>query len=405
MAPAQVWTMEMVPAQVWTMIVNKVLARELVHGDRPRGEMLIILRLLTINKKIVGLARDAAGRLGLVVIRCTVAQIPRAIRVFEYACELRVVGDVQVQAQVDRESAIASEALFNTGRRFRAFVSEETDNESKMAWLPLLPLLPLLPEGIALDEGCTVVCACSETKLFGTVVENLAKAYGAGWMTDLVIDYLGVREPRNEGAETLRSGFPNLSHFQGGRGLRLTLQQGDFPALFGADGAKFQSTSVTGLKLMWCDLVSVPPMRGFPRLTRLEMMECVFWNAENGDGDVLLSLSDAPVPPIEYLGLVACEGVHDVSQIAGLTKLKTLVMHECRGDYPDFDEAAIVVLKGKLVDEGAGRVLNVDGTGCLCKVVVRRLCIRKAEREAAGLVQCDSDCCGPCDCGECSDCE
>jgi hypothetical protein len=85
------------------------------------------------------------------------------------------------------------------------------------------------------------------------------------------------------------------------------------------------------------------------------------------------------------------------------------VMHECRGDYPDFDEAAIVVLKGKLVDEGGsgggGRVLNVDGTGCLCKVVVRRLGIRKAEREAAGLVQCDSDCCGSCDCGECSDCE
>jgi hypothetical protein len=45
------------------------------------------------------------------------------------------------------------------------------------------------------------------------------------------------------------------------------------------------------------------------------------------------------------------------------------------------------------------------GTGRLCKLLVRRLGIRKAEREATGMVQCDAECCGPCECGECSDCE
>ena len=76
-------------------------------------------------------------------------------------------------------------------------------------------------------------------------------------------------------------------------------------------------------------------------------------------------------------------------------------MHECQGDYPHFDDAASDVLKGKLL---AGE-LNGGGTGRLCKVLVRRLGIRKPEREAAGMVQCDSECCGPCECGECSDCE
>ena len=247
-----------------------------------------------------------------------------------------------------------------------------------------------------------VVCECYETKVFGTVAGNLARNYDAGWMRHLAIDYLGGREHEHG------SGFPDLSVFQGGAGLRVTLEQGDFPALkLDSDAAKFQSTSVKRLELMWCDLVSVPPVSGFPSLARLEMVECMFADV---DGDVLGPLLDAPVPPIEYLGLVGCYEVGDVSPIAALAqrKLKTLVIHECQGgDYPYFDHAATVVLKGKLVDVtvGGGGELNAGGTGCLCKVAVRRLGIRKAEREAVGLVQCSSECCGPCECGECSDCE
>lgn len=76
-------------------------------------------------------------------------------------------------------------------------------------------------------------------------------------------------------------------------------------------------------------------------------------------------------------------------------------MHRSRGGYPDFDEAAGVALKAKLL---SGE-LNADGTGCLCKLVARMLDIRRAERDAARLARCDSECCGPCECGECSDCE
>ena len=253
------------------------------------------------------------------------------------------------------------------------------------------------------DLAVRVLCECYETKTFETVAENLARNYDAGWMTHLVIDYLGERDHEREREHG--SGFPNLSRFQGGAGLRVRLQQGDFEALDFEEAhfRYFRSTSVTWLELMWCDLVRVPPVRGFPNLTRLDVTECVFAEWASADADVLRSLSDAPVPPIEYLGLVGCDGVDDVSPIAvlALTKLKTLVMHECQGDYPHFDDAASDVLKGRLL---AGE-LNGGGTGRLCKVLVRRLGIRKTEREATGMVQCDSGCCGPCECGECSDCE
>ena len=43
--------------------------------------------------------------------------------------------------------------------------------------------------------------------------------------------------------------------------------------------------------------------------------------------------------------------------------------------------------------------LNADGAGCLCKEACRELGIRRAEREAARLVRCDSECCGLCECG------
>ena len=388
------------PSQVWNMIVLKVAARESVDRQRTLGgEVTAILRLLTINKPILSLARAAVALLGRAAIRCTVAQIPRAILAFEHARELRVVGeseDARVQEiqegrvqddQAAIDALIASEALAKTGGRFRMFVSDDTDSASKMRWLPTIPRR----EGP--QSAVMVVCECYE-RAFETVAANLAKCYDAGWMTHLVIDYLGKRD---EGGP-LASGFPPLARFQGGAGLRVTLQRGDFeaPAWQEANLQLFQSTSVTWLELMDSDLVSVPPVRGFPNLKRFDVLECVFPDADTG---VLRPLLHAPAPPIEYLSLVGCDAVDDASPIATLTKLSTLVIQECRGDYPYFDDEAGILLKDRLL---VGE-LNKGGTGCLCKIIVRRLGIRKAEREA--MVQCDSECCWPCDCGECSDCE
>jgi hypothetical protein len=387
------------------MIVLKVAARESVNGQRTRGgEVTALLLLLTVNKATVTLARDAVSLLGRAGIRCTVAQIPHAIGAFGHARELRVVGESEVEDGRDDQAAldalVASEALAKTGGRFRVFVSDVTDSASNMGWLPMLPRREGPEEGAeSAESAAMVVCECYETKTFETAAANLAKNYDAGWMTHLVIDYLGGRD---EGGP-LASGFPTLGRFQGGAGLRVTLQQGDFEALDSQEAnlQHFQSTSVTWLELMYSDSVSVPPVRGFPNLKRLDVIECMFAKWANADADVLRPISDAPVPRIEYLAVVGCDGVDDASPIVALTNLGTLVMHECRGEYPDFGDAAGVLLKNRLL---AGE-LNKSGTGRLCKLLVRRLGIRKAEREAIGLVQCDSECCGPCECGECSDCE
>ena len=396
------------PSQVWSAIVLKVAARGSVNGERQRArgrEVAALLLLLTVNKATVSLARAAVSLLGRAGIRCTVAQIPHAIRAFGHARELRVVGESDGaedgrddQAAID--ALVASDALAKTGGRFRVFVSDVTDTSSKMGWLPMLPRREGPEESAESAESAVmVVCECYKTKTFETVAANLAKNFDAGWMTHLVIDYLGGRD---EGGP-LASGFPTLARFQGGAGLRVTLQQGDFDALDSheANLQHFQSTSVTWLELMYSDAVSVPPVRGFPNLKRLDVIGCVFAKWAHAGADVLRPLSDAPVPPIEYLAVVGCDGVDDASPVAALTNLSTLVMHECRGYYPDFDDAAGVLLKNKTL---AGE-LNKGGTGRLCKLLVRRLGIRKAEREATGMVQCDSECCGPCECGECSDCE
>ncbi len=150
-------------------------------------------------------------------------------------------------------------------------------------------------------------------------------------------------------------------------------------------------------KCRWCEFATLPAVRGFPNLKRLELVECSF---SGEDHAVMRSLGVHPAPPIEHLVVEGCAGV-DVSPIAGLTRLRTLTMHECRDQYPDLDEAASEVMKGKLL---RGEV-NADGRGCLCAVIMRRLNVRRAERALLGLVQCDRECCGPCDCGECSDCE
>jgi hypothetical protein len=352
------------PAHVWTMVASEVHAA----GQTARS----FLRLLTINKPIVCIARAVAGRLGLMV-KCTVAQIPRAVQVFAFARELRVVADPGGTDTAALEAARA--ALERAGPRFRTFLSDDT--ESKMAWLPRLP------DETTAESGYTVVCACSETtRRLGDVAEGLALAVG---MTELVLEYLG--EPDE---------FPNLAPLtHSARGLRVTIQQADFTK--GPSGsASFASAAVTELAFKWCDLALLPPVTGFPNLKKLDVEECVFYDE---GGAVLRTLG--PVPTLEYVRLEGCEGLDDASPIAALPSLKTLVLCHFRVEYPDFDDAAGAALKAKLLS-GA---VNADGTGRMCRVVTRRLDICRAELEAARLARCDSECCGPCECGECSDCE
>ena len=347
-----------VSVQMWTVILRGALT-----GATPVRSACT----LTVNKAIAGLARDVMGRLGLLAhIRCTVDQIPRAIHVFDHARELRVVGGGDVTAAAVLEARAALECA----DRFTTFLSDETDRESNAAWLPRRA--PSGPE-------YTFVCQCSENKWFGDVVDGLARVSGS--MKELVIDYLGERD-----------GLPNLSRITDGS-LRVTIQQADFES---DDGwGSFKSPAVRELVFTFCDLARLPPVAGFTNLVHLELHECMFSGEHE---DALENLAILPVPPIHFLGLEGCEYVGDASLIAVLTALKTLVMHGCR-PFPDFDVAAADVLKAKFL---SGE-LNADGTGRMCKVIGRRLNIRKAEREAARLAQCD--CCGPCDCGECSDCE
>jgi hypothetical protein len=97
---------------------------------------------------------------------------------------------------------------------------------------------------------------------------------------------------------------------------------------------------------------------------------------------------------IEYLRVSRCGGELDGSPIAGLTKLKTLVMTDyTTGKYPEFDEAARNSLHGRLV----GGELNGGGRGLLCKEIARRLQVECC----AGLAMCDEDYCDCC--GDCSD--
>ena len=374
-----------VPVQVWRMIIALVGSNAEGGGGRLRVRDLLML--LAVNKKIVGLAREELVKLRRLRIRCTVGQIPRAIRVFEAATEMRVVGSKTAESA---ESA-ARAALAATGTRFRVLLSDETDTESNMRWLPRrgLSLGQEDLDQLQVEEGqCVVLCDVSE-KQFGEVAENVAGFYRTGRMGELVICYRGARH-----------GLPDLSLFHSDDPvgpLRVTIENGDFDGLDdGPDGPRFRSPAVTELKLLGCDLVRLPPVWGFPNLARLEVVECFF-----NDYDVLSALAYAPVPPIEYLRVARCGGAHDGSPIGGLTKLQTLVMNDCTGEFPDFDEAARLALHGRIV----GGELNAGGKGCLCKVIVRTLQVRKPERESAGLAMCDSDCCLPCDCGGCSDCE
>jgi acetyl-CoA carboxylase biotin carboxyl carrier protein len=220
------------------------------------------------------------------------------------------------------------------------------------------------------------------TRRLGDVAEGLALAAG---MTELVLEYLG--EPDE---------FPNLAPLtETTRGLRVTIQQADFTKGPSAS-ASFASAAVTELAFKWCDLALLPPVTGFPNLKKLDVEECTFYDE---GGAVLRTL--APVPTLEHVRLEGCEGLDDASPIAALPSLKTLVLCHFRVEYPDFDDAAGAALKAKLLS-GA---VNADGTGRMCKVVTRRLDICRAELEAARLARCDSECCGPCECGECSDCE
>ncbi len=365
-----------VPAHVWTMIAVEVHA----EGRRARS----FLRLLTINKQIVGVARAVAARLGLTV-QCTVAQIPRAVQVFEHARALHVVAGGEGNAVLEAARA----ALERAGQRFRAFVCDDTDAPWKMAWLPRHT-----------DSGeyrvlveCSVALSARKRR-FGDVVEGLEPALG---MTELVLEYFGESDT-----------YPNLAPLapHAARGLRVTIQQADFTEgpttrsagrAYRAPSASFASAAVRELAFKGCYLGVLPPLAGFPNLKRLDVVGCAFYGEAAA---VLRALASAQA--LEYLRLERCEGLGDASAIAALPSLKTLVVSHCRAARPEFiDEAARDALKAKLL---SGE-LNADGAGCLCKEACRELGIRRAEREAARLVHCDSECCRLCECGLCSDSE
>ncbi len=361
-----------VPAHVWRMIIASV-------GRSTRGRVKPILMLLTVDKKIVRLAREELVKLGRLMIQCTVAQIPHAISAFATATEMRVVGSKKMKSMESVESD-ASDALAATGTRFRLLVSDETD-ETNMGWLPRK--IPSQEQGEPASRGqseegrCVVVCAVSKRQV-GVVLGNVAEYYRTGRMEELVVCYSGVRHE-----------LPDLSLFDsdGPVGpLRVTIENGDFHGLDdGRDGPKFRSPVVTELKFAGCDLVLLPRVSGFRGLKRLEVVNCHF-----NDYDALRLL---PSAEIEYLRVARCGGELDGSPIAGLTKLRTLVMTDCTGrEFPEFDEPAIVSLHGRLV----GGELNGGGRGLLCKEIARRLQVEGW----AGLAMCDADCyCR----GECND--
>jgi hypothetical protein len=163
----------------------------------------------------------------------------------------------------------------------------------------------------------------------------------------------------------------------------VTIENGDFHGLDdGRDGPKFRSPVVTELAFVGCDLVLLPSVCGFPKLDRLEVVNCRF-----NEYDALRLLPSAH-DQIEYLRVERCGGDLDGSPIAGLTKLKTLVMTDCTtGEFPEFDEPARVSLHGRLV----GGELNGNGRGLLCKEIARRLQVECC----AGLAM-YCYCCGDC---------
>jgi hypothetical protein len=360
--------------------------------------------LLTVNKKIVRLAREELVKLGRLMIQCTVSQIPHAIGAFATATEMRVVGSkttrsmesVESVESVERaerterteraasEASAASDALAATGTRFRLLESDHTD-ESNMGWLPRKKPSQDRGGGGSRDQNdegrCVVVCNVPATRFSGPKVGNVAGFCRTGRMGELVIRHRGLRNHK----------LPDLSLFDsdgvdsdGPVGpLRVTIENGDFHGLDdGRDGPKFRSPVVTELTFTGCDLVCVPCVSGFRGLKRLEVVNCHL-----NDYDALRLL---PSAEIEYLRVERCGGDHDGSPIAGLTKLKTLVMTDyTTGEFPEFDEAARVSLHGRLV----GGELNGGGRGYLCKEIACRLQVECR----AGLAMCDAgycDCCG-----------
>ena len=398
-----------VPAHVWRMIIASV-------GRNASGRARNLLMLLTVNKEIVRLAREELVKLGRLMIQCTVSQIPHAIGAFPTATEMRVVGskttrserNVECAERAERTARAASDALAATGTRFRLIESDHTD-ESNMGWLPQQNRLaqqqkmlgqqqkkpseergePSQDRGEPAtrdqsDEGrCVVVCNVSATRFSGPKVGNVAGFYRTGRMGELVIRHRGLRNHE----------LPDLSLFDSDDSdgpvgpLRVTIENGDFHGLDdGRDGPKFRSPVVTELTFAGCDLVTLPCVSGFRGLKRLDVTSCHF-----SDYDALRLLS----ADIEYLRVERCGGELDGSPIAGLTKLKTLVMTDyTTGEFPEFDEAARVSLHGRLV----GGELNGNGRGLLCKEIARRLQVECC----AGLAMCDVDCycCGDCNAGE-----
>lgn len=149
-----------VPESVWSIVVSALRGL-----DAKR-----IVRVL-VNKAFVAAARKVLG----LRIRCTIAQIPRAIAVFESARELRVVGEAEGAGGActgSLEAARIARAALERAGRFRVLVSDETHGPSSLAWLPR-----------QVGEAGELRVVCQANALVGEALNELALAR----MTELEI--------------------------------------------------------------------------------------------------------------------------------------------------------------------------------------------------------------------------
>ena len=345
------------PAVVWEIVVTDAVRA--VSAVKVRGT----LARLAASKSLLSLARKALGKMGLIKLRCTLGDVPRAVEIF-VTDELRVVEyqrprpnahDPEERRRRVLAARRALERAQKAGRRFKALVSDDTD-ESGFGWLP---------EWI----DYTAVC---DVSLLGDAVGSLNRASVA----KLTIHCRG--DP---------GGYPNLSAIEKLREVTITSMDFDDDEQPVAAGG-FKSATLERLVLSYCTMPRVPPVLGLPNLKALELKHCVFSGDEDEPPTVLRCLGGLGNPGIEYLRMKGCDGVLDASPIARMPKLKRLTMVGCApqsDEMPDFSHQAIGVLKPRL--------LSGELAGRLCKVIVNRLNINRPERLASAIVQCADTCC------------
>ena len=355
------------PAVVWEIVVTDAVRA--VSAVKVRGT----LARLAASKSLLSLARKALGKMGLIKLRCTLGDVPRAVEIF-VTDELRVVEyqrprpnahDPEERRRRVLAARRALERAQKAGRRFKALVSDDTD-ESGFGWLP---------EWI----DYTAVC---DVSLLGDAVGSLNRASVA----KLTIHCRG--DP---------GGYPNLSAIEKLREVTITSMDFDDDEQPVAAGG-FKSATLERLVLSYCTMPRVPPVLGLPNLKALELKHCVFSGDEDEPPTVLRclgglgGLGGPGAPGIEYLRMKGCDGVLDASPIARMPKLKRLTMVGCApqsDEMPDFSHQAIGALKPRL--------LSGELAGRLCKVIVNRLNINRPERLASAIVQCADDCCRVCE--------